>query len=112
MGHSTTTALRAMKKMLRTAEDMTLPALKNLPLGQSLRPFLLDKSLVDGLSKYEQSITNRWINHLLDQYHEMKAKVDRIHFKSLAGILALQERIGAECAHRWAKLPAAKVAAI
>jgi hypothetical protein len=100
-----------MKKMLKTSEDMTLPALKNLPAGQALRPFLLEKSLVDGLSKYEQTITNRWINNLLNQFGEFKVKVDRIHFKSLAGILMLQERIGIECAHRWAALPAAQVAA-
>jgi Zn-dependent protease with chaperone function len=104
-------AHKTMKKMLKTSEDMTLPALKNLPAGQALRPFLLEKSLVDGLSKYEQTITNRWINNLLNQFGEFKVKVDRIHFKSLAGILMLQERIGIECAHRWAALPAAQVAA-
>lgn len=101
-------AHKTMKKMLKTTEEMILPALKNLPAGLALRPFLLEKNLIDGLSKYEQSINNRWINKLLDQYHEMKAKVDRIHFKSLAGILALQERIGGECTKRWSKLPAAK----
>jgi hypothetical protein len=43
--------------------------------------------------------------------NEMKAKIDRIHFKSLAGILALQEKFGAECGRRWASLPAVKAAA-
>jgi Zn-dependent protease with chaperone function len=99
---------KAMKRMLKTAEDMTLPALKNLPVGQALRPFLLEKSLVDGLSKYEQRISERWIMRMLDQFNEMKAKVDRIHFKSLAGVLALQEKIGAECVRRWSALPAVK----
>jgi hypothetical protein len=45
---------------------------------------------------------------LLDQFKEMKDKVDRIHFKSLAGILVLQEKIGNECARRWSSLPAVK----
>ena len=45
---------------------------------------------------------------LVDQFHEMKSKVDRIHFKSLAGILALQEKVGAECTRRWSNLPAAR----
>ncbi|MBI2806446.1 MAG: M48 family metalloprotease [Planctomycetes bacterium] len=101
-------AHKTMKGMLRTAKDMDLPALKNLPAGQPLRPFLLEKNLIDGLSKYERSITVRWVNRLLDQYHEMKGKVDRIHFKSLAGILALQEKIGSECTRRWSSLPAVK----
>ncbi|MSQ97214.1 MAG: hypothetical protein EXR98_22045 [Gemmataceae bacterium] len=99
------TAHKMMKGMLKGSKDMVLPALKNLPVGQTLRPFLLEKDLIDGLSKYEQTITNKWINRLLDQYHEMKGKADRIHFKSLAGILALQEKIGAECTRRWATLP-------
>jgi hypothetical protein len=101
-------AHKTMKGMLRTSEDMLLPALKNLPVGQPLQPFLLEKNLVDGLSQYEHRIRDRWIIRLLDQFNEMKAKADRIHYKSLAGILALQERIGAECVRRWAKLPAVR----
>ena len=101
-------AHKAMKANLRSAEDLTLPGLKNLPSGQSLRPFLLNKSLVDGLSKYEQGISNRWINRLLEQFNEMKNKVDRIHYKSLAGILIIQEKIGNECARRWSSLPSVR----
>ncbi len=102
---------KTMRGMLKSAKDMTLPALKNLPVGQPLRPFLLDRDLVDGLSKHEQRLSERWIVHLIDQFNEMKAKVDRIHFKSLAGILALQEKIGNECARRWASLPAVRAVA-
>jgi hypothetical protein len=101
-------AHKTMRSMLKSSQELTLPALKNLPVGQPLRPFLLEKSLVDGLSKHEQRISERWIMRLLDQFNEMKAKVDRIHFKSLAGILALQEKIGNECARRWASLPSVK----
>ena len=101
-------AHKVMKSMLRTSEDLTLPGLKNLPAGLPVRPFLLNKNLTEGLSKYEQRISERWIGRLLDQFNEMKSKVDRIHFKSLAGILVLQEKIGNECTHRWDKLPAVK----
>ena len=52
-------AHKTMKGMLKTAENMTLPALKNLPVGQPLRPFLLEKSLLDGLSRYEHRISER-----------------------------------------------------
>ncbi len=101
-------AHKAMKSMLRNSEDLTLPGLKNLPAGLPLRPFLLNKNLVDGLSKYDQRISDRWIGRLLDQFNEMKGKVDRIHFKSLAGILVLQGKIGNECARRWSSLPAVR----
>jgi Zn-dependent protease with chaperone function len=104
-------AHKTMKGMLRTAEDLTLPALKNLPVGQALRPFLLEKSLVEGLSKHERRISGRWIVQLIAQYKEMRAKVDRVHYKSLAGVLVLQEKIGNECARRWASLPAVKAVA-
>ena len=81
-----------------------LPPLRNLPLGQPLRPFLLEKDLVGALSKYEQGVSDRWVKRLLDQFGEMKSNVDRMHHKSLAGILALQEHIGSECEKRWASL--------
>jgi hypothetical protein len=31
----------------------------------------------------------------------VQLKVDRVHSKSLGGLLALQERIGEECLKRW-----------
>ena len=97
---------KAMKRMLRSAGEIVLPALKNLPAGQPLRAFLLEKDLLNGLSRYEHRLNERWIVKLLGQFNEMKAKVDRIHFKSLAGILALQEKIGGECLKlNWSNLP-------
>jgi Zn-dependent protease with chaperone function len=104
-------AHKTMRNMLKAAKDITMPALKNLPAGQSLQPFLLSGELIEGLSKYERSLSDRWIQGLLYQFRDMKGRVDRIHFKSMAGILALQEKIGNECARRWASLPAVKAAA-
>lgn len=94
---------KAMKTMLKSAKSMTIPGLQNMPAGQSLRSFLLSADLIDGLSKYERSVSIGWINELIGQFREMRRKIDRVHFKSLAGILALQERIGLECTRRWAK---------
>jgi Zn-dependent protease with chaperone function len=99
-------AHHALRDALKASEDMTIPSLKNMPAGESLRKFLLQKRLVEGLSKYEQSLSPQWINKLLDQMREVQKKVDRIHFKSLGGILALQERVSNECLQRWAQLPA------
>ena len=83
-------AHHALRDALKASEDMH-PALKNMPAGESLREFLLQKRLVEGLSKYEESLNTKWINKLLDQMREVQKKVDRIHFKSLGGILALHE---------------------
>jgi Zn-dependent protease with chaperone function len=99
-------AHHALRDALRDAEDMTIPALKNMVAGSRLRPFLLERRLVDGLSKYEQSLSPKWINKLLDQMGEVQKKVDRIHYKSLGGILALQEHVAKECLETWANLPA------
>jgi Zn-dependent protease with chaperone function len=100
-------AHHALRDALRAAEDMAMPALKNMPAGQPLRHFLLEKKLVDGISKHDQAISGPWIKDLLSQMREVQKKVDRIHFKSLGGILALQERISADCLQRWAQLPTA-----
>ncbi len=94
-----------LRDALKSAEDMTIPALKNMTAGEPLRPFLLEKRLIEGLSKYDQSFNTRWIAKLLDQMNEVQKKVDRLHFKSLGGILALQERIATECQQRWSQLP-------
>lgn len=93
-------AHHTLRDSLRLAEDMLLPPLKNMPAGQPLRVFLLEKKLLSGLSKYEQTLSMKWIQKLLNQYNEVRKKVDRIHFKSLGGILAVQERLGQEFTRR------------
>ncbi len=96
----------ALREALRASETMYIPALKNMPAGEPLRPFLLKKRLVEGLSKYEQSLNMKWIDRLVNQLREVQKKVDRIHYKSLGGILALQERVGDLCLQRWSAFPA------
>ncbi len=83
-----------LKEALRQAEDLTFPSLKNVPAGKLVRGFLLEGKLIRGLSDYETNITNEWLNKFLTQLNRVKKKVDRIHYKSLGAILALQEKIG------------------
>jgi hypothetical protein len=45
----------------------------------------------------------------MGQMREVQGKVNRIHFKSLGGILALQEKIAADCTRMWSALPQAPV---
>jgi hypothetical protein len=65
--------------------------------GESLGAFLLKDKLVRKLSSRDFQITGAWIGKLLKQISEVQKKVDRIHFKSLGGILALQETLIHQC---------------
>jgi Zn-dependent protease with chaperone function len=94
-----------LSEHLDAAEHLRIPAMKNLPTGEPLRDFLLKKRLVEGLSRYDLHMPMKWIAKLIDQMGEVQKKVDRIHFKSLGGILALQEQIAAACLKEWAELP-------
>jgi hypothetical protein len=74
--------------------------LKNMPAGQALRPFLLDKKLVAGVSVSQGELRGKWVDKFLKQFHEVQTRIDRLHFKSLGAILALQENIGATALQR------------
>lgn len=81
---------------LAAAKNLIVPSLKNMTAGEPLRPFLLQKKLVHELVRGDQEITGAWINKFLQQLGEVQKKVNRIHFKSLGGLLALQENIAAK----------------
>lgn len=94
-------AHHSLRDSLGFAEDMPVPELKNMRAGEPLRKFLLEAPLVEGVSVYDISLSPKWINKLLRQMREVQHKVQRVHSKSLGGLLALQERIGEECLRRW-----------
>jgi Zn-dependent protease with chaperone function len=102
-------AHRTLADSLEAARDLVLPPLKNMTPGEPLRPFLLQKKLVHGLDRDEMSLRGDWIDKLLTQINEVQQKVNRIHFKSLGGILAVQEQISARCLAQWQSLPTAAV---
>jgi hypothetical protein len=93
-------AHRELDSCLRRARTMLLPPMKNFQSGTPLGSFLLTEPLVHGVA---ESITGEWINDFLRQYGEVMDKARRIHFKSLSGVLALQE----EVARRWQERQAA-----
>lgn len=93
-------AQRELKASLAAAENMRFPPLKNMPAGQSLRPFLLDKKLVASVSVSQGELRGKWVDKFLKQFHEVQTRIDRLHFKSLGAILALQENIGATALER------------
>jgi hypothetical protein len=100
-------AQQALQDSLAAARKMHVPALKNMTPGEPLAPFLLKGKLLHGLTKYEETLDGKWIEKLLTQTREVQGKVNRIHFKSLGGILALQEKIGEACVKQWEALPKA-----
>ncbi len=86
-------AHEALEAQLRAAHDLLLPPLKNMTAGSALGPFLLSERLVRGLSADTNTLDGAWINQLMNQMGEVIDKTARILFKSLGGLLLLQERI-------------------
>jgi Zn-dependent protease with chaperone function len=87
----------ALREQLDVARGLYLPALTNMSAGDSLGPFLLSEPLVANLSAGTQTLDGAWIGRLMNQMGEVLDKLARILFKSLGGILAVQENL----ADRW-----------
>jgi hypothetical protein len=77
--------------------------------GDKLGPFLLSEKLIEKLPADSTSLDGTYVNQLMNQMGEVIDKSARILFKSLGGLLALQERI----ADRWllAQTPPAEAVA-
>jgi hypothetical protein len=91
----------ALTRSLQDAEVMMLPQLKNVVAGQPLRPWLLDKKMVSGFSSFDMMIKGKQVGKLVQQFQQVHKRMIRIHFKSLGGILGLEERLGKECLQKW-----------
>jgi Zn-dependent protease with chaperone function len=88
----------ALSQLLNEAGHLRLPLLKNLTAGEPLGRFLLSRALIHRLSGASNCLDGEWIGRFLEQLEEVLGKAQRIHFKSLGGILALQEML----AEQWA----------
>ncbi len=86
-------AARRMSDTLDESVRYRLPALKNMRAGDSLRDFLLQKTVVSELGASQDSIDPTWIQRFFAQAAELQDKLRRLHFKSMGGILTLQEQI-------------------
>lgn len=93
-------AHEALSQRLHAAGQLLLPPLKNMTSGAPLGSFLLSRPLISPLSGDSNSLDGEWIGRFLEQLGEVLSKAQRLHFKSLGGILALQEKI----AEQWAAL--------
>jgi hypothetical protein len=95
-------AHQALALGLQMSEMLLLPKLKNVVPGEPLRRYLLDKNLVSGFSSFDMMIKGKQVGKLVQQFQHIHKRAVRIHFKSLGGILALQERVSKECLAKWA----------
>jgi Zn-dependent protease with chaperone function len=84
-----------MKSSWDAANLLRIPRLKNMADGQCLGSFLLTEPLLTYLSNHVQTLDGNWIDRLYKQLGEMLDRIRRMHFKSVGGILALQEDIAA-----------------
>jgi Zn-dependent protease with chaperone function len=91
-------AHEALRQWLKAADGLRVPVLKNLTPGEPLGPFLLSKPLIHRLSGATDCLAGDWINRFMEQLTEVLDKAQRIHFKSLGGILMLQEKLAEQCA--------------
>jgi hypothetical protein len=99
--HELRTAHDTLRQALAAADQLRLPALKHVTPGECLGPLLLSRHLIHQLSDASNTLDSVWIGRFLEQLGEVLAKTARIHFKSLGGILAVQEKI----AEQWSALP-------
>ena len=87
-------ARSALRKILRDAKELDLPAMKHFEEGDRLADFLLDEEIVKELP--ETYIKGKWLDKLLRQLGQVMNRTSRLHGKSLGGILKMQEEIAAK----------------
>lgn len=85
------TSWRTLKKILQDAKEINLPAMKNFEEGENLASFILPEKMVP--EPPLSYVKGTWCMKLVDQLDSVRSKCFRLHFKSVGGILALQEKI-------------------
>jgi Zn-dependent protease with chaperone function len=75
---------------LSRAGELTPPAFSNAVTGQSLGQYLLGEPLTE---VYQQSVDGTQINTLIEQTGTVLERLKRMYFKSLGGILHLQQDV-------------------
>jgi Zn-dependent protease with chaperone function len=86
-------AWKALRNIIQDAREINLPAMKNFEEGERLADFILQDKLVPEPPLSE--LKGAWVEKLMTQLHGVKNRCHRLHFKSVGGILALQEKIAA-----------------
>jgi Zn-dependent protease with chaperone function len=101
-------AYEAVHQVLEEAEYISFPRLSNMPADGKLRDFLLKQDLVRKPTHFDTTIEQRWLNGFANQFRDIEKRLNRLHFKSLGNILALQSEIGEAATDKW-PVPAVEV---
>jgi Zn-dependent protease with chaperone function len=93
-------AWKALKKIVQDAREINLPAMKNFEEGERLADFILEGKMVPEPPLSE--LKGVWVQKLMNQLQGVKNRCFRLHFKSVGGVLAVQEKIASKWleAHR------------
>ena len=84
-------AWRSLKTIVNDAREINMPAMKNFEEGERLADFILDGKLVS--EPPLEYMKPNWINKMVNQLRGVRRRCFRLHWKSVGGILALQEKI-------------------
>ena len=84
---------KTLKQIILDARQVNFPAMKNFEEGAGLADFILEGKLVP--EPPTRFIKGEWVDKLMTQLNHVKNRCFRLHFKSIGGILALQEKISA-----------------
>lgn len=97
-------AWKALKTIVQDAREVNMPAMKNFAEGDRLADFILEGKLVPEPPLSE--LKGAWVHKLMTQLQGVKNRCFRLHFKSVGGILAIQEKAAAAWAAARAPVPA------
>jgi Zn-dependent protease with chaperone function len=93
-------AREALAQVLERSATLSLPPLTNITPGEPLRAILLNQPLVPELKASTKSLDGAWVGKFQEQLSDVIDRIQRIHFKSLGGILSLQEKLAEQWAAR------------
>ena len=91
--HSLRGTRKCLKNTLKDAGELDVPMMKNYTGEESLDEFLLDENLI---KEMPESPKVEWVHKMMTQVLQVLKKLKRLHFKSMGGILKLQESIAKE----------------
>jgi hypothetical protein len=84
-------AWKVLKTIIQDAREINLPAMKNFEEGERLADFILEGKMVPEPPLSE--LKGTWVHKLMTQLQGVKNRCFRLHFKSVGGILGMQEKI-------------------
>jgi hypothetical protein len=91
--HSLRSARKCLKNTLKEAAELDVPMMKNYTGEESLDEFLLDQKMIKEMPERPKV---EWVHKMMTQVLQVLKKLRRLHFKSMGGILKLQEGIAKE----------------